>query len=200
MSRIKKKVKHSYSSSLENDRLKAKAEAFYLSARRNEPSPKSSPKPAPPKKLKAKPTRKALPEVVKELKPPRAKSGPKPNPVRINGKVYESAALAARALGVTENTVHSAVSKGNVDTVGTGRARPNNGGGKRKPVHVGSTVFESMAEASVALGFHHKHIARVRREGTKGEREALVRAMMKYEARKQHEEMKKRNKAIQLKD
>lgn len=104
-----------------------------------------------------------------------------PMPVRIRGEVYPSAVAAAKALGVCKSTVYSALSRGNIDTVGLGRGRSKvvHKGGNPKAITIAGVTFSSMAEASLALGFTKKYLRDSLRQPGR-DRQRIVAAVMRF--------------------
>jgi hypothetical protein len=72
--------------------------------------------------------------------------------IEIRGKVYHSADEAALVLGVSRNTIYSALSKGTLDTVGLGPGRYD----RRKPVTYFGVTFDCLATAAAELGYSCK--------------------------------------------
>jgi LmbE family N-acetylglucosaminyl deacetylase len=83
-------------------------------------------------------------------------------PVSIRGTRYPSATAAARALGVTPQTVCNARKIGTLDNVGQGRealaAHTRGTGRANKPVTLGGVEHESHKAAAAALGVHPSDI------------------------------------------
>lgn len=102
--------------------------------------------------------------------------------VRIRGKVYETVEDAAKACGVAKDTVYCAVVRRTTDTIGLGRGnRTKRRGGKpKKPITLGGVTFESMSEASRALGFGRRYVQQVITKGGKRAKENLYRAALEY--------------------
>lgn len=78
--------------------------------------------------------------------------------VRIRGKVYESAEEAAKAHGVSEATIKSAINRGREDYIGVGS--------NKTPVTIRGKSYPTMVEASRALGISADSITHARQRGT----------------------------------
>lgn len=90
--------------------------------------------------------------------------------VLVRGRVFDSVRECAEALGVSKNTVYSAVHRGTTDTLGFGRGyMPENPDGKRggaTPIQIGPYKYRSEAAACRALGFYPGYLKRHRNAGT----------------------------------
>lgn len=75
-----------------------------------------------------------------------------PTPVRIRGKVYPSARDAAKDLGLSVQSIYSALHRGTEDTVGLGHRRPPGAGRPQIAVKVGKFHFASQSECDRYLG------------------------------------------------
>ena len=102
--------------------------------------------------------------------------------VRIRGVDYEDAPAAAAALGVTAQTVYSAIWEGREDYVGLGRCRKQNRPSPRmqKVVEIGPFRWASHNEAAKALGVARSTISSQIREGRIHHLMALA---MQYQAK-----------------
>jgi hypothetical protein len=69
-------------------------------------------------------------------------------PIRIRGIEYDSVSAAARALGVGQTTVSSAIKRGYLDRVGL----RGSSGDIRKPVKIRGVAYASIGEAAKSLG------------------------------------------------
>lgn len=127
----------------------------------------------------------------------RTSCGAGPMPVRIRGKLYPSAAEAARKLGVTANTVHTMISTGREDFIGFGRKRSHRKRttatpGNAKEVRLGQFVWPSICAAVRDLDTTRDIIhGIVRRNDTA----KLLRLLMARDARKAEEARKAARKA-----
>lgn len=114
--------------------------------------------------------------------------------VTVRGVTYESVKECAKALGVTDVTVYSAISRGKADTIGVGAGRgpkingTHRGGRPRKPVTFYGVTFPSMAAASRALGMSTHYVYRTLHEGGEEARQNLMVRAMQYVAKKNREE------------
>ena len=73
-------------------------------------------------------------------------------PVVIRGARYDSAAAAARDLGVSVQTVISARQRGTLESVGLGLHGNRGGGSNRRAVTIQGHTYESRKDAARALG------------------------------------------------
>lgn len=114
--------------------------------------------------------------------------------IRVRGKTYPSAAAAARAHGVTVNTVYSALHRGRIDYLGLGKGGPdhNRGGRKPKSIKIGEVYFQSMSEASRALGHTSTYVWQVINRGGNQAKIKLIARAMKYAADRDKAEQKRR--------
>ena len=81
-------------------------------------------------------------------------------PVRVRGVVYPSQRAAARALGVSEKTVRTALDAGRADMIGiTGNGRPG------KPCTYRGVEYPSLTAAAIACGVSDKTVANDIRRG-----------------------------------
>lgn len=71
-----------------------------------------------------------------------------PQPTAHKGEVYPSQRALARAKGVSEKTVHSALERGRADFIGTGRGATV----RRRPCTVDGVDYPSLSAASQATG------------------------------------------------
>lgn len=76
-----------------------------------------------------------------------------PTKITIRGVEYATRKEAAAALGVSVSTVHSAVSKWNIDSIGLRKSKP-----QKRPVRIGSFSAPSVREAERRLGYSHTTI------------------------------------------
>lgn len=114
--------------------------------------------------------------------------------VEVRGKVYESVAACAKALGVSKDTVYCAVSRRTTDTLGLGKGNrtARRGGKKPIPVKIGQVSFPSMAEASRQLGMNRRYVQTVLTKGKSASRQDLIRKVMEYAAEKERRKRKDR--------
>lgn len=78
--------------------------------------------------------------------------------IKVRGVVYPSVKAAAEALGITANAVYSALGRGNMDTVGTGKNKPQS-------IQLDGLSFPSIRAASLALGFKRTYLSKVLSKG-----------------------------------
>ena len=83
-------------------------------------------------------------------------------PVKIRGVVYPTQRAAAKALGVSPQTVHHALERGTEDNIGLGRQNNN-----ARPVTIDGVTYRSRAEAARRLGIS-KHEAWKREDSKRG--------------------------------
>ncbi len=81
------------------------------------------------------------------------------NPVRIRGVDYPSQAAAARALGVTRNTVNCALERGDIDSIGLWVV-------PKTPVTIRGVEYESASAAARALNLSPSTIFAAINRGT----------------------------------
>lgn len=98
--------------------------------------------------------------------------------VLIRGKLYPSAKAAAEALGVTTSAVHSALSRGNIDTVGSGRSQP-------QPVELDGVTFPSIRSASLALGFKRTYLTNALNSSNDRVKNKIAAALAAYKEKRQ---------------
>lgn len=80
----------------------------------------------------------------------------------IRGVTYPSQAAAARALGVNERAIVSALDRGTVDNVGLGRNCHS-----KRPVLLDGVKYDSIADAARSIGMQPQLLARKLRNGRK---------------------------------
>jgi len=75
-----------------------------------------------------------------------------PKPITIRGITYRSKADAAKALGITYESLRKAVVDGRLDTVGLNPRGKNHG----RKVHFNGKRYPSIAAAARATGVHYE--------------------------------------------
>lgn len=121
--------------------------------------------------------------------------------VRIRGKVYPDAYVAAKELGVALSTVYCGISRGNPERIGLGpdyKSRKTAGGKAPKPVTVAGYKFASMAELARAIGRKPKAV-RVSLKSGEIAKQRIITAVMHWVSKQDNAAMKAAFKA-QLKD
>ena len=98
--------------------------------------------------------------------------------VLIRGILYPSVKAAAEALGVTINAIYSALARGNIDTVGTGKSQP-------QPVDLDGITFPSIRSASLALGFKRTYLTKALTSSNDRVRNKIAAALAAYKEKKQ---------------
>ncbi len=101
--------------------------------------------------------------------------------VRIRGTIYETVSDAAKALGVNETTVRTAIRRGREDTVGLGKGRgPRDRTAHGKPVRIGTFEWRSRKALAEYLGIPANTVNKALREGgPKAKANLLQRIMVK---------------------
>jgi len=79
--------------------------------------------------------------------------------IKIRGVTYPSVRAAAKAHNVTMDAIYSALNRGNMDAVGTGK-------NPKKPITLHGLTFPSISAASVTLGFNRTYLGKVLSHGT----------------------------------
>ncbi|WP_039534561.1 hypothetical protein [Ruegeria sp. ANG-R] len=111
--------------------------------------------------------------------------GVEPMPVRIRGQVFSDAEAAAKHFGITANGIRQAIRCGREDRVGLAPTGPT---ANARAFKIGTLTFQSMREASIALGFKtDTYIAKVMRKGSARGKQRILAAAMKYAERLQAE-------------
>ena len=102
--------------------------------------------------------------------------------VRVRDEDHDDAYAAAEALGVRENTIRTALSKGRVDFIGLGRSRKHRTapGGIPKSIRLGPFEWPTQAAAARDLGVSPSCITKNRKAGRHDVLEALA---MQYQAK-----------------
>ena len=115
----------------------------------------------------------------------------KPMPVRIRGVDYPTAADAAKALGVKQATIYSALYRNTLDTVGTGsgRLKKNARGGKPRPIVLGTMKFRTIQEASLFLGYEKRSLSKILRVGGDHARQNVMRRLLEKTAQQENSRM-----------
>lgn len=98
--------------------------------------------------------------------------------VLIRGILYPSVKAAAHALGVTINAIYSALARGNIDTVGTGKSQP-------QPVDLDGITFSSIRSASLALGFKRTYLTKALTSSNDRVRNKIAAALAAYKEKNQ---------------
>lgn len=98
-------------------------------------------------------------------------------PIRVRGVTYENADIAARMLGVTPQTIYSALSRGTLDTVAMHIRTHHRGGKPPEKVTVGPVTFESQTQASRSLGMSRRYVAQALTGGPMAQAKLLKRVM-----------------------
>lgn len=113
--------------------------------------------------------------------------------VEVRGVVYPDVHACSKALGVKPSTIYHALSRGKLDTLGTGRGkvkRPDAVGGKALGVKIGPFHFRSMAQASVFLGFRRQYLWEALRGDNKAAKEKVMRVVMELASREENKAFK----------
>ena len=97
--------------------------------------------------------------------------------IRIRGVTYPSVKAAAEALGVTVYAIYSALTRGNIDTVGLGTSRP-------QPVTLDGITFPSIRAASLALGFTRTYLGKVLSKGRNKSYAKVMAALAAYKEKR----------------
>jgi hypothetical protein len=90
--------------------------------------------------------------------------------VRVRGTIYDSVPEAAAALNVSPKSVYVSAHRGRLDTLGVGAGKRSTpgaayGGRPKRPIKIGPLEFDSLSEASKALGYHRNSLATAIRRG-----------------------------------
>ena len=85
--------------------------------------------------------------------------GQTPKPVTIRGVTYRSQTAAARALGVSNQAITTAVKRGNPDSAGTSTRKKGGGPAYLKPITLGGVHYPSRKAAAEALGVESTQIS-----------------------------------------
>lgn len=87
-----------------------------------------------------------------------------PMPIAIRGQIFPSQAAAAKALGMHASSVHSALERGTLDSIGRGRCWNSN------PVSLDGVSYDSQKSCANANGLTEIQIAgRIHRAKKRGE-------------------------------
>lgn len=81
------------------------------------------------------------------------KPGPKPMPVCVRGKNFDSIVECAAHFGISTVSVWQSIDAGRADFIGTGKARPGNKQGRPKEITLGGVTYPSVNAAAHALGY-----------------------------------------------
>lgn len=103
--------------------------------------------------------------------------------VEVRGVVYPTVRAASEAFGIGTNTIYQLLEKGRADMIGTGHARPNNGGYRCKPFTIAGVTYPSQQEASEAIGRNKAYVSWVMRAGSKEVVEKMHRAFEELHAK-----------------
>ena len=93
--------------------------------------------------------------------------------IKIRGVVYPSVKAAAEAHSLTVQGIYSGLTRGDMDTVGTGKNRP-------KPITLNGISFPSISVASKALGFQRKYLGNVLKNGSEVSHKRVADAIAAY--------------------
>ena len=93
--------------------------------------------------------------------------------IKIRGVVYPSVKAAAEAHSLTVQGIYSGLTRGDMDTVGTGKNRP-------KPITLNGIRFPSISVASKALGFQRKYLGNVLKNGSEVSHKRVADAIAAY--------------------
>jgi hypothetical protein len=93
--------------------------------------------------------------------------------IKIRGVTYPSVKAAAAAHNLTPEAIYSGLTRGNMDTVGTGKNSP-------KPITLHGVSFPSVNAASKALGLGRTYLGKVLSHGTDFTRKRVADAVAAY--------------------
>lgn len=114
--------------------------------------------------------------------------------IKIRGKLYPNAKVAAKAVGVKVCTIYSALHRGTLETVGlgTGNCKKVPRGGTPKPIKIGDMQFPSLAAAAVYLGYEKKSLSKILRHGKQRSKENIMRRFLAKKAELENQAMRER--------
>lgn len=93
--------------------------------------------------------------------------------IKIRGVTYPSVKAAAEANDVRIDAIYSALNRGRIDEVGTGKSR-------RKQITLNGFTFPSISAASVALGFGRTYLGKALVNGSKISQKRVANAIKVY--------------------
>lgn len=103
-------------------------------------------------------------------------------------QTYINVFEAAANLSIAPSTIYSALTRGNLSTIGKGRGykppgNPNYGGGRSKPITLGAHTFPSIAAAARAIGWPPKRLHKVLLNKGPVQSARLYAALLAYDAK-----------------
>ncbi len=93
--------------------------------------------------------------------------------IKIRGVTYPNAKAAAEAHDVRVDAIYSALNRGKIDAVGTGKQR-------KKQITLNGYTFPSISAASVALGFGRTYLGKALVNGSEISRNRVANAIKDY--------------------
>ena len=93
--------------------------------------------------------------------------------IKIRGVTYPSVKAAAASIGVSADSIYSALDRGNMDTVGLGKT-------KKQPVTLDGFTFPSIRAAGRALGYKRSYLSKVLKDGGDASYRNLLAALTAY--------------------
>ena len=93
--------------------------------------------------------------------------------IKIRGVTYPSVKAAAEAHDVRIDAIYSALNRGKIDAVGTGKCR-------KKKITLKGFTFPSISAASVALGFGRTYLGKALVNGSEISRNRVENAIKVY--------------------
>lgn len=93
--------------------------------------------------------------------------------IKIRGVTYPNARAAAEAHDVRVDAIYSALNRGKIDAVGTGKCR-------KKKITLNGFTFPSISAASVALGFGRTYLGKALVNGSEISQKRVANAIKDY--------------------
>lgn len=93
--------------------------------------------------------------------------------IKIRGVTYPNARAAAEAHDVKIDAIYSALNRGKIDAVGTGKCR-------KKKITLNGFTFPSISAASVALGFGRTYLGKALVNGSEISQKRVANAIKVY--------------------